>query len=250
MNTMNWMRALVMVLAIGAWGGCTDDPHVPAPVDAGCGAACDDGGQSDASDVGDGGLIGGGGDTQQPDDAGEDVTQGQQDAEEDATQGQPDAEEDATQGQPDVEEGDVDSGDDAGGDVGGDPHEGRPLGQCNSSTNCPPDAPGGPLCTRSAPGGICSGCGEFAGCAAGYECFAGSCVADCSADSDCPPGMACSSRGQCAIQRCVEDVCPDPMFGCNASDMCERRSCEEQVDCPARTTCQGGVCIEDRQLVL
>lgn len=147
-----------------------------------------------------------------------------------------------------------DAGQDASSDVTvdsgpTDPYEGRPLGQCASNEDCP-DGNNGPNCNRSVPGGVCLGCGSNDDCPAPSVCSEyGACVIDwCGSDQDCPPGRTCGATGLCGIESCVAGACPTPMYTCGSSDRCERVSCASQGDCPERTTCLAGLCIEDREL--
>lgn len=128
-----------------------------------------------------------------------------------------------------------------------DPYEDRPQGQCNEALDCEVMAGGSRSCTRTAPGGLCAGCGD-GDCGSMAECKFGTCQAICTSKEDCAPGLTCLSGGTCGIERCVNNVCPTPMFGCTASGYCERVACTQQSDCPALTTCTKGLCIENRQL--
>jgi hypothetical protein len=151
----------------------------------------------------------------------------------------------------DAHAGDSQGGDSSEGDPGSagdtdDPYSGRPLGQCVVNDDCPLNALGERLCLRSTPGGVCSGCGTADHCPADTDCNSGTCVAACDFDDDCPPGMLCSGMGRCIVQSCAQDICPTPLFGCNASDYCQRAVCPGA--CPPYTTCVDGLCIEDRAL--
>ncbi len=128
-----------------------------------------------------------------------------------------------------------------------DPYEDHPMGQCNENLECEIMVGGYRSCTRTAPGGLCAGCGDGE-CGNMAECKFGTCQATCTSKTDCAPGLICLSGGTCGIERCVKNVCPTPMFGCTASGFCERKACEKQADCPTLTTCTSGLCIEDRQL--
>ncbi len=128
-----------------------------------------------------------------------------------------------------------------------DPYKDRPMGQCTETLECEIMASGFRSCTRTAPGGLCSGCGDN-DCGVMAECKFGTCQAVCTTKADCAPGLTCLSGGTCGIERCVNNVCPTPMFGCTASGFCERVACTQQADCPELTTCTDGLCIEDRQL--
>ena len=131
----------------------------------------------------------------------------------------------------------------------GDPYAGRPIGQCATNADCP-EGPQGRSCQRSAPGGICGGCGTDDHCPGVAECSQfGSCGIACAENAECPPGMTCATAtGLCRIQSCVDGVCPTPLFGCSSGNQCARVACAQQSDCPAQTTCTEGLCVEDRAL--
>jgi len=126
-----------------------------------------------------------------------------------------------------------------------DPFEGRPIGQCAVSADCP-DNPNGKICNRLLPGGSCGGCGNDNVC--DDECFVGTCVTTCGSDTDCAPGLRCTSAGRCGAVRCTNGTCPVPLFGCSESGLCQRVDCSGGETCPADTTCVSGVCIEDRAM--
>lgn len=154
----------------------------------------------------------------------------------------------------DVEEGDVqdeedeDTGDSEDtGPAEEDPYEDRPMGKCITNLDCPIMAQGYRECGRSVPGGVCRGCGEGE-CGIMAACMFGTCQDVCDTKEDCAPGLTCSSQGVCAIERCQNNVCPTPLFGCSATGFCERIACADQSDCPELTTCTDGLCIENRQL--
>jgi len=128
-----------------------------------------------------------------------------------------------------------------------DPFEGRPTGQCVESADCPQTALGPGMCSRALPGGACLGCGTDDHCPSDTVCQFGACVMECEGLEDCAPGLVCS-RGLCRAQRCVDDVCPVPLFGCTDSGQCERSSCGGDEECPEETSCIQGRCIEDRSL--
>ncbi len=134
-------------------------------------------------------------------------------------------------------------------DAGVDPYEGRPIGQCVENADCPV-GPGGQMCSRALPGGVCLGCGDDTHCPGTTTCsmFA-ACVTECADDADCPPGTECGGTGRCGAIDCVNDACPVPLFGCNDSGRCERVDCSDDAGvCPDRTTCIDGRCIENRAL--
>ena len=118
----------------------------------------------------------------------------------------------------------------------------RPEGQCETSDDCP----GISICTASAPGGICNGCGSFSDCPADTdECSEfGACRRLCDVDDDCPAGQECGGTGFCLISQCQRGACPDLRFGCNAGGRCERVSCSDGEECPASTECRSGYCME------
>lgn len=127
-----------------------------------------------------------------------------------------------------------------------DPFEGRPIGQCVASSDCPSN-PNGAFCNRTLPGGSCGGCGIDSHC--DDECFNGVCVTTCQSNSDCPPGLSCTGAGRCGAMMCVNGQCPDSLFGCSASNRCERIDCSDDAGvCPNGTTCTSGLCVEDRAL--
>lgn len=127
-----------------------------------------------------------------------------------------------------------------------DPFEGRPIGQCVVSSDCPSN-PNGAFCNQTLPGGSCGGCGIDAHC--DDECFNGVCVTTCQTNSDCPPGLSCTGAGRCGAMLCVNGQCPDSLFGCSASNRCERIDCSTDSSiCPAGTICTQGLCIESRVL--
>lgn len=127
-----------------------------------------------------------------------------------------------------------------------DPFEGRPIGQCVESSDCPTN-PNGAFCNRTLPGGSCGGCGIDSHC--DDECFNGVCVTTCQTNTDCPPGLSCTGAGRCGAMMCVNGQCPDSLFGCSASNRCERIDCSDDAGvCPNGTTCTSGLCVEDRAL--
>jgi hypothetical protein len=127
-----------------------------------------------------------------------------------------------------------------------DPFEGRPIGQCVASSDCPSN-PNGAFCNRTLPGGSCGGCGIDSHC--DDECFNGVCVTTCQTNTDCPPGLSCTGAGRCGAMMCVNGQCPDSLFGCSASNRCERVDCSDDAGvCPTGTTCTSGLCVEDRAL--
>lgn len=121
----------------------------------------------------------------------------------------------------------------------------RPEGQCSATSDCGDERL---TCNRQAVGGICQGtcdaCDNIPD-AYTYSCVQGSCVRDCDTDDDCSPGRYCTGSGRCAIERCVDNVCPSPLFGCTSPDgICQRFSCDAMTPCPQGTACDNGVCIE------
>lgn len=121
----------------------------------------------------------------------------------------------------------------------------RPAGQCTATADC---GDANLTCSRQAVGGICQGpcdaCDNIPD-AYTYSCVQGSCVRDCASDDDCSLGRYCTGSGRCAIERCVDNVCPTPLFGCTSPDgVCQRFSCDAMTPCPQGTTCTNGVCIE------
>lgn len=131
---------------------------------------------------------------------------------------------------------------------GGDPYAGRPKGQCTVNTDCPV-GPQGQMCTRTAPGGICSACGTALHCPPPTICSQyQSCAYDCTEENDCPPGMTCAGNNLCKIVSCSGNVCPVNMFGCSAGGLCQRVDCSDGGVCPPHTTCKAGLCIENRAL--
>lgn len=121
----------------------------------------------------------------------------------------------------------------------------RPAGQCVTSADCP----GISICSSSAPGGICTGCGSFDDCPdSADECSEfGACRRMCDVDEECPAGQSCGVTGYCVIAQCVRGACPDARFDCNAGSRCERRACSEpDAECPAGTACTSGYCVVTR----
>lgn len=108
--------------------------------------------------------------------------------------------------------------------------------QCRADADCDTS-----MCTRSAPGGICLGCGDDADCPDGTECSSGlgACVRTCMGDGDCNAGMHCLGSGRCGIRPC--ESCPAP-FVCGPTG-CARPSCEDAA-CPAPLVCAAGTCVE------
>ena len=133
-----------------------------------------------------------------------------------------------------------------------DPWADRPLGQCAVNDDCP-SVDGFRSCARQRPGGVCScrliegGCPNSSYCSEDFP----SCVEECStqgSEEDCPPGLVCGLSLRCLQLSCVSGLCPVPMFGCDDSGRCARIECGPDVDCPDRTTCTDGYCVEDRLL--
>ena len=93
-------------------------------------------------------------------------------------------------------------------------------GQCHDDLDCPPTA-FGPTCVRQAPGGVCVGCIDDAGCPRPAICIGdGICASPCEGASECPRGMRCGSDELCHIARCVVGRCPDRGFACSGSGLC------------------------------
>ena len=114
--------------------------------------------------------------------------------------------------------------------------------QCRDSGDC-----GGAsaTCNRSAPGGICLGCGNDTDCPDGTECFVASCVrTDCETDLDCNAGFTCSSvTGRCRQNRsCTDDAECGP-YDCDATGVCVRWACPEGT-CPGTFVCVDALCVE------
>ncbi len=155
-----------------------------------------------------------------------------------------------TSGSDATQSADADGGDTSETDTSGpvDPYADRPLGQCTVNADCP-NGPQGRICNRVLPGGSCGGCGNDSHCPVDTSCVegVGSCAQDCTTTNDCAPGLSCGATGRCGAMLCVDGACPVPLFGCSASNRCQRVSCTVQADCPAMTTCISGLCIEDRQ---
>ena len=131
-----------------------------------------------------------------------------------------------------------------------DPYAGRPIGQCVTNADCQENN-SNLTCSRTAPGGICNGCGVDADCPGSTVCNLGACAIECSSSNgqdDCPPGLYCLSSGKCGISWCTGDECAVPMFGCSASGRCARMECTAAMTCPENTTCVDDLCIEDRAL--
>src|SRR5690554_2921969 len=129
-----------------------------------------------------------------------------------------------------------------------DPYEGRPLGQCTQSSDCP-ESPMGATCSRALPGGACMGCGNDSHCPSNAECLFGNCVVECSSVDDCAPGLRCLGSGRCEAINCEDSSeCPS-LFVCGSLGQCERADCAADATiCPDATTCISGRCIEDRAL--
>ncbi len=154
----------------------------------------------------------------------------------DAGQPAPDAGADDDAGTPILDAG---AGDDAGQtrvDAGGAVGDPGPV-QCREDTDC-----GGTLtCNRSAPGGICLGCGE---CPGDLECGFGACIRSCSVDADCNAGFNCLGSGRCGLRSCSTNADCGSGYGCSGSGTCERTPCDTADDCPAGWTCGQGRCLE------
>lgn len=131
-------------------------------------------------------------------------------------------------------------------DMSGGDYADRAQGDCTKTSEC---GSADLYCERSAVGGTCTGpcaaCDDIPSSQT-YSCIAGACVPECSDDTDCPPGRTCNTRrGVCQVERCVNDVCPVPWFGCSAPDgICVRKPCDAGQACPAQTQCDGSYCIE------
>lgn len=127
-----------------------------------------------------------------------------------------------------------------------DPYRNRPAGQCAEHSDCP-DTANGRYCNRNLPGGSCSGCANDSQCHSGATCSFGTCITDCSEDTDCPAGLYCLGSGRCAAVRCINESCPVDLFSCSSSGQCERESCSTNADCPELTTCIGELCVYSPQ---
>lgn len=132
-------------------------------------------------------------------------------------------------------------------DMGASSYADRAKGDCVRTSDCgSPDL----FCEREAVGGTCYGsciaCDNLPGPNT-YQCIAGACVPECSEDADCPPGRSCNTRrGVCQVERCTNNVCPVPWFGCSEPDgICVRVACDAGQMCPTGTQCDGSYCIED-----
>lgn len=118
----------------------------------------------------------------------------------------------------------------------------RPKGQCDSDNDC-----GGEMsCNMSAPGGLCTGCGQASDCPDPLfaECYVGTCQRICNVDDDCPLGLKCFTPGhRCQFTRC-EDGCTAP-YVCEDS-FCRRPKCATQdPKCPAGMVCGNkNYCVE------
>jgi hypothetical protein len=115
--------------------------------------------------------------------------------------------------------------------------------QCIDATDC-----AGPAadCNRSAPGGICLGCGTDSDCPDGTACLVGACVRSCDATTPCHVGFECRSSGRCALRSCSATApCPVP-YVCGTGGRCERPACGPATGCAAPLLCDRGVCVEPR----
>lgn len=111
--------------------------------------------------------------------------------------------------------------------------------QCRNDAECA----SGQTCNRTAPGGICLGCGTCLD-SIDFECRSGACVRYCSGDSQCNAGMRCTNTGLCVIRNCSSnEPCPAP-YVCGGSARCERPACGVGDSCPAPLSCDDGLCIE------
>lgn len=111
--------------------------------------------------------------------------------------------------------------------------------QCRNDGECA----AGQTCTRSAPGGICFGCGTCLD-PIDFECRAGGCVRYCSGDNQCNAGMRCSDTGYCVIRDCsASEPCPAP-YVCGDSGRCARPACGVGTGCPAPLICEASICVE------
>ncbi|TDP75998.1 hypothetical protein [Bradymonas sediminis] len=158
----------------------------------------------------------------------------------------------------DVDSGDAGPGEDTGDassedvadttDPNEDPYEGRPPGQCTSTSECPGEFT---MCHLSFPGGSCATCASDADCPSGRACNQyGACVTECDSDEECPLGLYCLGSGQCAAVRCADDSDCPALYACGDTlNQCERIDCSADASvCPSGTTCSSGRCMEDRQL--
>src|SRR5690554_921155 len=129
-----------------------------------------------------------------------------------------------------------------------DPYEGRPPGQCTTSSECPGEMT---VCHVSFPGGSCATCVNDSDCPSGRTCnIYRACVTECSSNEECPLGLRCLSSGQCAALPCSSDSDCPVLYACaDVLNQCERIDCSADATvCPGGTTCSGGRCMEDRQL--
>lgn len=129
-----------------------------------------------------------------------------------------------------------------------DPFEGRPPGQCTTSSECPGEMT---VCHVSFPGGSCATCVNDSDCPSGRTCnIYRACVTECSSNEECPLGLRCLSSGQCAALPCSSDSDCPALYACaDVLNQCERIDCSADATvCPGGTTCSGGRCMEDRQL--
>jgi hypothetical protein len=110
--------------------------------------------------------------------------------------------------------------------------------QCRIDSDC-----GSTLtCQRSAPGGVCLGCGLS--CPQTMDCVAGACVRSCSNDQQCNAGFRCGGTGKCILRSCdSSNPCPGP-YVCSGSGRCERPTCPGGGSCPAPLQCVLDRCVE------
>jgi hypothetical protein len=117
--------------------------------------------------------------------------------------------------------------------------ENAPEPQCRRNADCPTG-----ICSRSAPGGICTGCGVTADCPADHDCNYGGCNLWCDSDDECPVAMRCHpTRHDCVLKSCSDDAECDGPYVCDGG-MCRRPECGEEGACPEPLTCEGGMCVE------
>ena len=113
--------------------------------------------------------------------------------------------------------------------------------QCRDNSDCQGE---NGSCNRTAPGGICLGCGGD--CPSGTECQFGTCIRQCDVESDCTLGFQCLASGRCGLESCSGDNDCEGPYVCGANDTCERPSCDVQQDCPSPLVCESSRCVEPR----
>ncbi len=96
--------------------------------------------------------------------------------------------------------------------------------QCALDSDCG----AGQTCSTALPSGICTGCASTDDCPAGHTCLAGRCLASCTNDSGCHPGMRCNN-GFCGQKLCTNNADCGPDHDCDltaAEPRCVRRACD------------------------